>query len=88
MFEGFYRVVFNFDFCPLTSYILKIGFSMTDPDQRLNETTELHPLCITDLFQNNNLFVTSKNENTNSPIHQFTNLKCCIKAREPIKSPC
>ena len=26
---------------------------------------------------NNNLFVTSKNETTNSPIHQFTNLKCC-----------
>ena len=24
-----------------------------------------------------NLFVTSKNETTNSPIHQFTNLKCC-----------
>ena len=26
-----------------------------------------------------NLFVTSKNETTNSSIHQFTNLKCCIK---------
>ena len=24
-----------------------------------------------------NLFVTSKNETTNSPINQFTNLKCC-----------
>ena len=24
-----------------------------------------------------NLFVTSKNETTNSPIHQLTNLKCC-----------
>ena len=24
-----------------------------------------------------NLFVTSKNETTNSPIHQFTNFKCC-----------
>ena len=29
-----------------------------------------------------NLFVTLKNEPTNSPIHQFTNLKCCIKAKE------
>ena len=28
------------------------------------------------------LFVTSKNETTNSPVHQFTNLKCCIKARD------
>ena len=34
-----------------------------------------------------NLFVTSKNETTNSPIHQFMNLKCCIKAREPLKNP-
>ena len=34
-----------------------------------------------------NLFVTSKNEITNSSIHQFTNLKCCIKAREPFKTP-
>ena len=33
----------------------------------------------------NNLFVTSKDETTNSPIHQFTNLKCCIKARESFK---
>ena len=24
-----------------------------------------------------NLFMTSKNETTNSTIHQFTNLKCC-----------
>ena len=34
-----------------------------------------------------NLFVTSKNEITNSPILQFTNLKCCIKSREPFKTP-
>jgi hypothetical protein len=34
-----------------------------------------------------NLFVTSKNEITNFPIHQFTNLKCCIKAREPFETP-
>ena len=34
-----------------------------------------------------NLFVTSKNEITNSPIHQLTNLKCCIKARESFKTP-
>ena len=27
--------------------------------------------------QSINLFVTSKNETTNSPIHQFRNLKCC-----------
>ena len=27
----------------------------------------------------------SKNETMNSPIHQFTNLKCGIKAREPFK---
>ena len=32
-----------------------------------------------------NLFVISKNETTNSPIHQFTNLKCGTKAREPFK---
>ena len=35
----------------------------------------------------NNLFVTSKNETTNSPIDQFTNLKSCIKAREAFKTP-
>ena len=34
-----------------------------------------------------NLFVTSKNEFSNSPILQFTNLKCCIKAKEPFKTP-
>ena len=34
-------------------------------------------------LQQINLFVTSKNETTNSPIDQFTNLKSCIKAREP-----
>ena len=34
-----------------------------------------------------NMFVTSKNETTNSPIHQFTNAKYCIKAREPYKTP-
>ena len=34
-----------------------------------------------------NLFVTSKNETTNFPIHQFSNLMCCIKAREPFKPP-
>ena len=34
-----------------------------------------------------NLFVTSKNETTNSPNHQFMNLKCCIQAREPFKTP-
>ena len=33
-----------------------------------------------------NLFVTSKNETANSPSHQFTNLKCCKKAREPFKT--
>ena len=38
-------------------------------------------------YKVNNLFVTSKNETTNSPIHQFTNLKCCIKTREPFKTP-
>ena len=32
-----------------------------------------------------NLFVTSKNETTNSFIHQFTNLKCCIKAESLLK---
>ena len=31
-----------------------------------------------------NLFVTSK---TNSPIIQFTNLKCCTEAKEPFKTP-
>ena len=31
--------------------------------------------------------MTSKNETTNSPIHQFTNLKYCIKTREPFKPP-
>ena len=36
---------------------------------------------------NNNLFLTSKNETTNSPIHQFTNIKYCTKAREPFKNP-
>ena len=30
-----------------------------------------------------NLFMTSKNETTISPIHE----KCCIKAREPFKTP-
>ena len=30
-----------------------------------------------------NLFVTSTNETTNSPIHQITNWNCCIKAWEP-----
>ena len=35
-------------------------------------------------FVNSNLFVTSKNENTNPPIHE---LKCCLKPREPFKSP-
>ena len=34
-----------------------------------------------------NLFVKSKNETTNSPIHQFANLKCCIKARDSFKTP-
>ena len=34
-----------------------------------------------------NMFVTSKNETTNAPILQFTNLKCCIKAREPFETP-
>ena len=34
-----------------------------------------------------NLFVTSNNETTNSPVHQFMNLKCCTKAREPFKIP-
>ena len=35
-----------------------------------------------DYFLPCNLFETSKNETTNSPVHQFT---CCIKAREPFK---
>ena len=35
----------------------------------------------------NNLFVTSKNKTTNSPIHQFMNLNCYIIAREPLKTP-
>ena len=34
-----------------------------------------------------NLSVKSRNETTNSPIHQVTNLKCSIKAREPFKTP-
>ena len=34
-----------------------------------------------------NLFVTSKNKTTNSPIHQFMNSNCCIIAREPFKTP-
>ena len=34
-----------------------------------------------------NLFVTSKNEFSNTPILHFTSLKCCIKAKEPLKSP-
>ena len=33
------------------------------------------------------LFLTKKNS-TNSPIYQFTNFKCCVKARKPFKSPC
>ena len=33
------------------------------------------------------LFVTSKIEFSNSPIVQFSNLKCCIKAKEPFKTP-
>ena len=34
-----------------------------------------------------NLFVTSKIEFSNSPIFQFSNLKCCIKAKEHFKTP-
>ena len=33
-----------------------------------------------------NLFVTSRNETMNSPIHQFTNLNFCMKARAPFKT--
>ena len=33
------------------------------------------------------LFVTSKIEFSNPPIFQFSNLKCCIKAKEPYKNP-
>ena len=34
-----------------------------------------------------NLFVTSKIEFSNSPIFQFSNLKCCIKAKGHFKTP-
>ena len=34
-----------------------------------------------------NLFVTSKIEFSNHPILQFLNLKCCIKVKEPYKTP-
>ena len=34
-----------------------------------------------------NLFVTSKIEFSNPPILYFSNLKCCIKAKEPYKTP-
>ena len=33
----------------------------------------------------NNLFVTSKNQTTNSPIQQFTSLKCCKLSFEAFK---
>ena len=39
------------------------------------------------LVQYINLFVTSKIEFSNCPIVQFSNLKCCIKAKEPFKTP-
>ena len=38
------------------------------------------------LEQVSNLFVTSKNEIFKSPIVQFTNLKCCMKGKEPFKT--
>ena len=34
-----------------------------------------------------NLFVTSKIEFSNAPILQFSNLKCCSKAKQPYKPP-
>ena len=34
-----------------------------------------------------NMFVTSKIEFSISPILQFLNLKCCIKAKEPFQTP-
>ena len=33
------------------------------------------------------LITCSWHQKTKPPIHQFTNLKCCIKAREPFKTP-
>ena len=48
------------------------------------KTCDFQPFCF---LNKSNRFVTSKNENTNSPTHKFTNLKCCIKAREPFKTP-
>ena len=44
----------------------------------------LRSLCLPPLIVTGNLFVTSK---TKPRIHQFTNLKCCIKAKEPFKTP-
>ena len=34
-------------------------------------------------IQTTNLFLTSKIEFSNPPILQFSNLKCCLKAKEP-----
>ena len=51
--------------------------------QRL-PSTELGT-CSSNVFTNN-LFVTSKNETTNLPIQQITNLKCCKKTRQPFKT--
>ena len=34
-----------------------------------------------------NLFVTSKIEFSNPPIPQFSNLKCCLKSKEPYITP-
>ena len=45
-----------------------------------------HFLLLAFFGLSNALFVTSKIEFSNSPIVQFSNLKCCIKAKEPYKT--
>ena len=50
-------------------------------------TNKLHVLQTNNVFVTCNLFVTSKIKFSNSPILQFSNLKYCIKAKEPFKTP-
>ena len=45
------------------------------------------PILVCSILENVCLITCSWHQKTNSPILQLTNLKCCIKAKEPFKTP-
>ena len=65
-----------FELMPIMDFSPKLIQILRGPAFKVDETRK---------YLTTNLFVTSKNETTNSPI-QYSDLKCSIKPKEPFKT--